>query len=264
MKRMQLFEFEDQSWFPNWLRVRVTRFIVAMHRLLGSAHQLAELLDRALKHTETAHIRDLCSGSGGPMLDALTILRRDHGRRGVKLTFSDLYPNLDAAREINAGADPDVRYETAPVDAANPGDPGGTGAGGVRTMICSMHHMPADVARGILAAAQRSGQPFCMFEISDNSFPAPLWWIALLPNFLMVFFVTPLVRPMTWQQLVFTYICPILPALIAWDGAVSNARTYTLSDLDELLEGLHADDYVWEKGTIGGPAKKLYLLGLPK
>jgi len=32
MKRIHLFEFEDFSWFPNWLRVRMTRLIVVMHR----------------------------------------------------------------------------------------------------------------------------------------------------------------------------------------------------------------------------------------
>ena len=82
----------------------------------------------------------------------------------------------------------------------------------------------------------------------------------------MVFFVTPFIRPMTWQQLVFTYIPPFpLPLFIAWDGAVSNVRTYTMNDLEELLSDLQSDDYVWEKGTIKGkPGAKSYLLGYPK
>lgn len=82
-------------------------------------------------------------------------------------------------------------------------------------------------------------------------------------NLLMAFFITPLVKPMTWQQLVFTYLVPIIPICFAWDGAVSNARTYTLADMDELLNGLQTSDYVWEKGQTGGMLKKLYLLGLP-
>ncbi|MGK3992737.1 hypothetical protein [Sorangium sp. So ce1024] len=49
----------------------------------------------------------------------------------------------------------------------------------------------------------------------------------------------------------------------AWDGAASNARTYTLTDLDELLEGLSDEGYRWEKGVIRGRGTKLYLLGLP-
>ena len=57
---------------------------------------------------------------------------------------------------------------------------------------------------------------------------------------------------------------PVIPLCFAWDGAVSNARTYTLDDLDQLLAGLETEDYTWEKGRITDQAKKLYLLGLPQ
>ena len=57
----------------------------------------------------------------------------------------------------------------------------------------------------------------------------------------------------------------ILPFLIAWDGAVSNARTYTIEDMAELTKDLKKDGYQWETGKIKGKGgKKLYLLGLPK
>jgi len=100
-------------------------------------------------------------------------------------------------------------------------------------------------------------------EISDNSYPKALWWMAIPFNFLTCLFITPLVKPLTWQQLVFTYLIPVIPLCFAWDGAVSNARTYTLDDMDVLLEGLHSKSYRWEKGTIHGRSKMLYLLGLP-
>ena len=70
-------------------------------------------------------------------------------------------------------------------------------------------------------------------------------------------------RPMTVQQIVFTYLIPIIPLTFAWDGAVSNARTYTLKDMDMLLEGLESKDYLWEKGVVKGKSKKVYLMGMP-
>lgn len=69
---------------------------------------------------------------------------------------------------------------------------------------------------------------------------------------------------MTWQQLIFTYLIPIIPICFAWDGAVSNARTYTLQDMDILLEDLKIPDYTWKKGIIKGKSKKLYLIGVPE
>ncbi|WP_247232183.1 hypothetical protein [Telluribacter sp. SYSU D00476] len=259
MKRIHLFEFEDFAWFPHWLRTSLTRLIVVMHRLLGSGDELAGLIYRALKHTPTPAIVDLCSGSGGPMIEVVNTIRQKHRIQNLTLTLSDLYPNLELAQQINNKPDQPIRYLTTPVDATdvNPA------MKGVRTMVGSMHHMRPEVARGILRDAKEQKQPICIFEISDNSFPIWLWWIALPLNFLIPFFITPLVRPLTWQQIVFTYLIPIIPLFFAWDGAVSNARTYTLEDLDTLLDGLYSDDYHWEKGRIVGKAKKLYLLGLP-
>jgi len=99
--------------------------------------------------------------------------------------------------------------------------------------------------------------------MSDNSLPIALWWVSLTMIFLMVFFLAPFARPLTWKQLLFTYLLPVIPLCFAWDGAVSNARTYTLDDMDQLLAGLETEDYKWEKGRLTGKAKKLYLLGLP-
>ncbi|TYZ10056.1 hypothetical protein FY528_09320 [Hymenobacter lutimineralis] len=259
MKRIHLFEFEDFAWFPNTLRIGLTRLIVVMHKLLGSSADLQQLLGRALAHSERAAIVDLCSGSGGPMLEAFQALKQEPGRQHLQLTLTDLYPNLELAARIN-GQKAGIRYETRSIDATRVD----AELRGVRTMICSLHHMRPEVARGILQDARDQHQPICVYEISDNSFPISLWWLALLPNFLMVLFITPFARPLTLRQLFFTYIVPVIPLCFAWDGAVSNARTYTLADMAILLEGLQATDYTWKTGRIAGKAKKLYLLGLPK
>ncbi|WP_437911486.1 hypothetical protein WME73_27535 [Sorangium sp. So ce302] len=274
MKRIHLFEIEDFSWFPGWLRACMTRLIVVMHRALGTREALVELIARALKESNTSNIVDLCSGSGGPMIDVVRTLREKPGFEGIQLTLTDLYPSMEAAELINNQEGSNVSYRTSPVDATKiDGEVAGStgvaglaglrGLTGLRTMVSSFHHMRPDDARKILESAQRSRQPICIFEISDNSHPLFLGWLALPINFVMCLLITPLARPMTLRQLVFTYIVPIIPLCFAWDGAVSNARTYTLDDLDELLSGLRDEDYRWEKGVIGGRAKKLYLLGIP-
>lgn len=268
MKRIHLFEIEDFSWFPAWLRACMTRLIVVMHRALGTSEALAELVARALKESNTSNIIDLCSGSGGPMIDVVRILRGKPGFEGIQLTLTDLYPSMEAAELINNQEGSNVSYRTSPVDATKidgeiAGSAGLVGLAGLRTMVSSFHHMRPEAARKILESAQKSRQPICIFEISDNSHPMLLGWLALPINFVMCLLITPLARPVTLRQLVFTYIVPIIPLCFAWDGAVSNARTYTLDDLDELLSGLRNEDYRWEKGVTGGRAKKLYLLGIP-
>lgn len=262
MKRIHVFEFEDFPWFPHWIRTLMTRYIVAIHKMLGSSKDLAGLIAKALPHVKQPRVIDLCSGGGGPMEDVAHLLKTQYGVKDLTVTLSDLYPNLKAAAAINNDNDPSISYLTTPVDATSLD----ADQKGVRTMVCSMHHMKPEVAKAILKDAKDAHQPICIFEISDNSFPPTwLWWVGLPLNFLSVLFVTPSVRPMTWQQIVFTYLIPILPLFIAWDGGVSNARTYTLSDWDELLSGLHADNYRWEKGTIKAKVgNKMYLMGLPE
>ena len=256
MKRIDLFEFEDLAWFPNWLRTCLTRLIVVMHRLLKSSDDLVPLIKRTLNYSNTKTIVDLCSGSGGPMIEVFRNLVREQGNSDVKLILTDLYPNLEIASEINNSAIQNLSYKTFPVNASHVNSE----LTGVRTMVGSFHHMKPDAAKEILKNAKESKVPICIYEISDNRFPTFLWWATIPIIFLMALFLTPFVRPLTWKQIIFTYIIPVIPLFFAWDGAVSNVRTYTLEDLDILLEGLESENYRWEKGKI---ANKLYLLGIP-
>lgn len=259
MKRIHLFEFEDFGWFPNWLRTCLTRMMVVMHRLLNTSGEIAALIHKALMASENNTIIDLCSGSGGPMPDVLKTLKEKYNVENPKLIMTDLFPNEQYAAEINNNGD-EISYVTTPIDAAHVD----AEWKGVRTMVGSLHHMKPEIARQILKNAMESKQPICTFEISDNSFPKALWWLAVPINIITSLVVSAMARPYSIQQFVFTYLIPIIPLTFAWDGAVSNARTYTPDDMDKLLEGLEAEDYFWEKGVVNGKSKKLYLLGLPK
>ena len=90
MKRIHLFEFEDFSWFPNWLRICMTRMMVVMHKFLNTSEEMAELVNRALQHTSENNIIDFCSGSGGPIPEVVDILRDKYGVTDAKLTMTDL------------------------------------------------------------------------------------------------------------------------------------------------------------------------------
>lgn len=260
MKRIHLFEFEDFTWFPNWLRKCLTRMMVVMHKMLNTSEEMAELVECALKHTDNNTIIDLCSGSGGPMPDVLQILKQKNEFQKSKLFMTDQFPNYEFANKINKEKNAAIEYLTEPIDAADVNEK----MKGLRTMVASLHHMKPDVARKILRNSMDQGQPFLSFEISDNSFPKAFWWIAFPINIISSLIVSLLARPMSVQQIIFTYLIPIIPITFAWDGAVSNARTYTLEDMDVLLKGLESEKYTWEKGIVKGKSKKLYLLGLPK
>ncbi len=196
------------------------------------------------------------------MPDVARELRADPAHADVEIVLSDLYPNADAARHIQSLGDPRLRYELTPVDATSVG----ADKSGVRTLIGSFHHLPPDAARAVLLDAAKARQPLVVFEVSDNGPPLWLWWTAIPPGFLLTLFLTPFVRPLSARQLAFTYVLPILPMFIAWDGAASNARTYTADDIRELLRGHEDPGYTWEIGTrrVGRlPGDSVYVLGRP-
>lgn len=260
MKRIHLIEFEDLADFPDWLRSCMTRLIIVMHHLVGTSDKVADLLNGLIERTGKSTIFDYCSGSGGPMPEVLQALKNTYGKDDLKLILSDLYPDNDAINKYNEEEDSSIRYINKPVDVTQ----SDIEVEGIRTMIGSFHHFKPKDSQTILKDAQAKKQPICIFEMSDNSTPIFLWWIAIPINFLMALIITPLVRPMTIQQLLFTYILPVIPIFFAWDGAVSNVRTYTLEDLDEVLSELpEEDDYRWEKGKVEGMTNQIYLLGCP-
>ncbi|CAG5078503.1 hypothetical protein [Parvicella tangerina] len=258
MKRSNLFEFEDFQWFPNIWRKSMTRLIVVVHKMFKTEPVITNLIDEVLKKSNENRIVDLCSGSGGPMEDVFKNLKQQHP--SLILTMTDLYPNQETVASVNEFQEQGLEFVSEPVDAADVP----AVLEGVRTMICSFHHMPPKVAREILENAKSAQQPLVIFELSDNSFPKLLAWTAFPVNIILCFFITPFVRPMTWYQLVFTYLIPVIPLFYAWDGAVSNLRTYTEDDLDELLKGLDDTTYTWKKEVIKqGNNKFLTLVGMP-
>lgn len=257
MKRFHLFEFEDFPWFPYVLRDCMTRYILLIHKLLKTKIDLVKLIEQLVQKTKSNTIHDLCSGSGGPMIEVIKQIN-DSSDGQLELILTDKFPNRKVAQKINNIDGKEVSYKTASVDATNYG----VEHKGIRTMVCSLHHFLPDQVHAILKSASDSKQPFLAYEISDNSIPNFLWWIAIPINILMVLLLTPFVRPLSFSQLIFTYLIPVLPLLIAWDGAVSNIRTYTQKDMEIILSEIETGGYQWDTGKItdNGP-NKLYLLG---
>lgn len=262
MKRIQLFEFEDLPWFPDSLRACMTRMISVLHRWMGTKDHIAELLETTLVTTGRQHIVDLCSGDGGLMLDVFNKLQRSASGPNLRLTLTDLYPNRASIARVDSMANQRVEYISEPIDAT--GDLPMSGDC-IRTLTCSFHHLPPEVAKQVLAGASQAGDPILIYEISDNSAaPKLLWWIGMPINFILGLVVAGFTRPMTWIQFGFSFLLPIIPACFAWDGAVSNARTYTQADLETLLKEVRREGYQWKIGLVEArPAKHLFLLGMP-
>jgi len=264
MKRIQLFEFEDFQWFPAVIRNSMTNLIVVFHKMMGSSQTLAIIFEELSAKLTFDQIVDMGSGAGGAMPEAIRILNEKNSNSPVDLLLTDLHPNSKFIHSINAKNTPHLKYQKNSLDAtqlANTPD-------GLKTMIASFHHMPPTQAKAILQSAQENKQAIFIYELAENNIPTIIWWL-LLPLsltilFIMCLFMTPFVRPMTWQQIIFTYLIPIIPICYAWDGQASLVRTYTFQDLEQIITDIQTPDYRWEMQVaknVKGKKAGYYLLG---
>lgn len=252
MRRLHLIELEDQPWFPTVIRDLATDYLQFIQERFRIDRAMTPLVRRALDEGRADQIVDLCSGGSGPLLGVVTDLAAEG--RTIRATLTDLYPNLPAFEKIAAASRGLVRYERDPIDARRVPPR----LAGLRTIFNAFHHLrPAD-ARAVLHAAAADRQPIAILEISERSLrTAP---VLLSPLF--VWIATPFMRPFTWPRFFWTYVLPLVPLTVLWDGIVSQLRAYTVDELYGLAEG--SAPMRWEAGQVPiarGNGRLTYLIG---
>lgn len=264
MRRVHLFEFEDLPWVPAAVRDGGTDLLDWGFARVGFYRALAPVLRALVDEVGATRIADVCSGGGGGALALRGELRR-MGRDDLQWTLSDRHPNAAAIARVRALGDPALTYHPEAVDALD----AGPAPGGVRTMFGALHHFrPADVKR-LLQSAVDHGTPIALFDVAASpalrKVPLALAPLAMVPNMVMLALgslaAVPFVRPWRASRWFFTYVIPLVPLLVAWDGTVSAMRAYTPDALLALAgEVAGADRYRWDAGVAGAA---LYLRGRP-
>jgi hypothetical protein len=256
VKRRQLVELEDLAWWPPLFRDAATDYLVAGLRHAKTYLGLAPRLAAAVKRCGAAQIVDLCSGGGGPWPDLLPALRAEGVDVPVWLT--DKYANVAACERV-ARTTPGVRFEAAPVSAMDVP----ARLAGFRTIFTAFHHFPPAAARAILAAAVRDRQGIAIAEATSRS--AAMLSLQLATP-LAVLLLTPGIRPFRWSRLFWTYLAPVIPLAMLFDGAVSTLRVYTPEEMLAMGREVGGGAYDWEAGVHrprGAPAGIPYLIGVP-
>lgn len=258
MRRVQFIELHEQPWLPSSLRDEITEALQFGLSLLKAYAPIAPLLQSAVDSTLSRSIVDMCSGAGGPWSGLSRKVQGD--APAVRVWLTDKYPNLRAFQNLRSAAEDHIAYYPDSVDAMKvPGE-----LQGFRTMFSSFHHFSPEEARAILQNAVDAGQGIGIFEITRR---APSTIALMFPWALMLFVFTPLIRPFRWSRLLCTYVVPIIPLVLLFDGVVSCLRTYQPQELREMVKKLAGIEYQWEVGEHSkatGQAPITYLIGCPR
>jgi len=257
MARIHLFEFEDLSWFPTNIRNYGTDFLQFVANKFDFYKGVIPILKKGIDKSNSNTIIDLASGGGGGWIRLSEHLTEEMPK--VKVHLSDYYPNISAFEATVKKKPSFFSFEKDSVNALNvPAH-----LKGLRTQFLSFHHFKPIDAKQILQNAIDSNAPIAIFEAQKRDI---IHFIKFLFSPINVLITTPFIKPFSFGRIFFTYLLPIVPVFVFWDGLVSVLRTYSKKEMEEMIESLNNHElFDWEvdekkeKGfTI------LYLLGTPK
>lgn len=258
MRRKQLFELHDYDWFPRIWRDIVTDILSEFEVDTCIYAPVAGLLAPLIEREDEFAIVDLCSGGGLPVVTVLDAMDEGLAAR-VRVTLTDLFPNLPAFEEVSRRSGGRIDYSAEPVDAtAVPED-----IQGFRTFFSSFHHFDRDMALSILRDTVAKRQGIGIFEYTERRlFRKLYWWIVPLPWILWRTFSK---RPRDRRRIFWTCVVPVVLLTFGWDAPVSCLRTYSVTELEELVRALGDCGYTWEAGVVDscGPFRVTYLIGCP-
>jgi hypothetical protein len=257
MKRIHLFEWEDQSWFPKVWRDFGTDYLRFIAHKFSIYSPVIPIIKRGLHSSGNQRWVDCASGGGSGLVNLAKSLKADFP--DLKVILTDYYPNIHAFEFTKKESDELFDYESQPVDIRNiPKHLRGS----LRSVFGAFHHFKPKDAQKILQDAVDSNSPIVIFEPVARNFFSWFSMLLVIPNILII---TPFIRPFRWQVLPFIYLIPVIPLFVIWDGCVSILRTYSEKELNSLIDKLdNKVKFKWEVGFVQGkPSKIYYLSGFP-
>ena len=167
------------------------------------------------------------------------------GKPAIPFLLTDLHPHLDAWMKVVAKSS-NLSFVPQSVDATNPpiavisktsqaNDPSAEFSSDTmifRLYCLAFHHFNDNLARKTLKSTLETADGFAIIELQDRRVAS------LLLMLLDFFFMFPVTICWFWKDplhLILTYIIPILPFILSFDGFISSLRTREFEEVLELL-----------------------------
>lgn len=253
MRRYHLLELHEAPWFPpSWRRLFLDGLGYTITRL-GMYHHAVGLLASLLQRVESHTVLDLCTGSAGPVMQ-LCRSTANFGVRQPRVVLSDLYPNVSRFRALRTENPGDVDFYAQPIDArAVPND---AYVPRVRTILSALHHFEPQDVRRILADAALHADGVLALECTGRSWRNVLR-MAITAPVSSAIITAFLLRPWRISNVFYSLVFPIIPFTAMVDSVVSTMRSYTAAELQNIVGGIAAPNFVWQVGTLPVPGQKI-------
>ena len=255
----RLFELHEQAWFPQFLREQFVDSLQMILEVTNTYQPIASMLRKRLEECGSERVVDLCSGAGGPWPS----LVRDfeiHGAVAPEVLLTDKYPSTTKLQDVESSTANRIHFLSDSVDATRIPEY----LRGFRTLFSSFHHLNPAEARGLLQDSVNRRQAIGVFEAPARN---TLTLLSLLLIPIATWLFVPVRRPFRWSRLLWTYLIPVIPFVLFFDGVISCLRAYSVRELQEMTSAIESSGYRWEIGEHPGgflPVRITYLFGCPQ
>ena len=241
MDRKMAFQFTRQRWFPRPLKRMMAEFLDFMVGLAQANHPFLPLLNEVLAHSQARTLVGFRALEGG----GLAHIAADVGgpvNAELSVVLTDEHPDASRATRVQQLASRPVEVLTcSPREAAERWR-----GRGIAAFINTFHKLDAGEDRAALETLVAHDLDVVIGEGNNKSFRQVFGMTVLVP--LTVLLLTPLIKPQRFWRYVFTYLVPILPLVIVWDGVAALFRLHRPEELEALAKSLGREDYVWKAG----------------
>lgn len=256
LKRLHLFEFCDQTWLKGTWREAYLDGLNTTFKMFKFHDDLTKPFNAWLTKSKSNHVLELCSGGGGP-IDTLIKNRDPNSKEELKITLSDLTPDLKAFEAVKNKYPNHIEYVKTSTDATNTKELNAN----LIFMCSSFHHFSPEMAKKILLNASKNSNGIFIREIlSRNFFNMISSVFNLLPLMLTPFFS----GRFTFFKFLITTIVPIVPLMIIFDGIVSVFRTYTTEEIMAMMPEEMKKNWQWTScsNKVCGLLQAPYIYGI--
>ncbi|KAK4443599.1 hypothetical protein QBC34DRAFT_416854 [Podospora aff. communis PSN243] len=224
----------------------------------GPTPEIEKHLNQVIESTPSSSTSAICNGpitNGTTNTASYAAVAAAPPNRPVRFVLTDLHPHVDDWKKA-ASASPNLSYIPDSVDAAHaPADLVGRykaeGTKVFRLFNLAFHHFDDPLAKAILKNTLETSDGFGIFELQERTF---LGGFVSLLLFGAGILLTAPYYAIKWRSpatLFFTYIIPILPFVLVFDGWMSALRTRTPEEVEALLrtcgvEGGEEEVRKWE------------------
>lgn len=227
---MRFFEFGDLAWVPHLYHYYLRVYLIFFVKFVGYDKLWAKQTQAFIEQNGTSSVMEYGSGSGEPLMRMVSQLDCEKAK-SLSYIMSDLKPLPEFVNKVNAEAPINFTYIENSIDAAThkPKDEQAV------VFINSFHHLPPKVARHVIKNNLENGNEMLILEYVRNNLLA---YLSMLGGVLIVLLTAPFISKLKHLPLVivFTYIIPLFPFMMLWDGLISCRRAYSSKFYDQVVK----------------------------